>query len=664
MISTGVFVYVCIERNWEGPKKEVNQAHIIDFEITGDTLKLELKQNQNYIAYYQISTLEEKEWLEKHLEYEMLIQFTGEYQKPSTNTNLYQFSYQNYLKSQNIHWQIHISNISYFQRSFTLKSQIKNSIQNRIRQIDEHDTYLSLFLLGSKKNYDDEIYRELGISHLFCISGMHFSFFMSFFLCFFKDRKKAKIIAFPFMIFYAWIIGFSISVIRVLGTVLFSLSPGKKYLSNHEFYIIFFCVLLWLNPFRIYDIGFLYSFIVSDALILFSKYLQKRSTLHKLISMSWISFVASIPITLSHQYELQFTSILWNIIYIPFISYVLFPMAFVVVLFPFCFSIFSFLLSILSWANQVSEKLLPSAIIFRKPSVLFYVLFVICFYGKKPLRWKSLAILCLLAILKFSTYFYPYEFVMFDVGQGDSMLIRGEKNILIDTGGKLSYQKEKWQEKKTESYAQRVIIPYLKATGITKIDYLILTHGDYDHMGEAINLVNNFKVEKVIFNCGEFNDLEKELIKVLDKKKIPYYSCIKELNVDNNKLYSLNNKDYGNENDNSSVIYTKLNNHKFLFMGDAGVGVEEDLIEKYNLQDIDVLKVGHHGSKTSSGKEFINEINPKYSIISVGKNNRYGHPNKEVLNNLSDSKIYRTDQNGSVMFKIKNNKLKIETCSP
>ena len=114
-------------------------------------------------------------------------------------------------------------------------------------------------------------------------------------------------------------------------------------------------------------------------------------------------------------------------------------------------------------------------------------------------------------------------------------------------------------------------------------------HGDYDHMGEAINLVENFKVEKVIFNCGTFNDLEKELIKVLDKKKIPYYSCIKELNLDDNKFYILNNKDYGNENDNSNVIYTELNNHKFLFMGDAGIEVEEDLIEKYNLQDIDVL---------------------------------------------------------------------------
>lgn len=183
-------------------------------------------------------------------------------------------------------------------------------------------------------------------------------------------------------------------------------------------------------------------------------------------------------------------------------------------------------------------------------------------------------------------------------------------------------------------------------------------------MGEAINLVEKFKIEKVIFNCGEFNELEQNLIKVLDKKKIKYYSCIKELNVDKNKLYFLQPKEYDNENDNSNVIYTEINGYKFMFMGDAGVEVEEDLIEKYNLQDIDILKVGHHGSKTSSGKEFIDETNPKYSIISVGKNNRYGHPNDSVLDNLEDSKIYRTDQDGSIMFKIKNNKLQIETCTP
>jgi len=124
----------------------------------------------------------------------------------------------------------------------------------------------------------------------------------------------------------------------------------------------------------------------------------------------------------------------------------------------------------------------------------------------------------------------------------------------------------------------------------------------------------------------------------------------------------LNSGDYGNENDNSNVIYTKLNGYRFMFMGDASSTTEKEIMSIYNLPNIDVLKVGHHGSKTSTGKNFIDEINPKYSIISVGKNNRYGHPNDKVLDNLEDSKIYRTDKDGSIMFKIKNNKLEIETC--
>ena len=183
-------------------------------------------------------------------------------------------------------------------------------------------------------------------------------------------------------------------------------------------------------------------------------------------------------------------------------------------------------------------------------------------------------------------------------------------------------------------------------------------------MGEAKILTNNFKVGKVIFNCGEFNDLEKELIKKLNRKNIKYYSCIKELNIENNKLYFLGTKEYNNENDNSNVIYTKIDGYKFMFMGDASIIREKDILDEYNILNIDVLKVGHHGSNTSSDKEFIKKMNPKYSIISVGKNNRYGHPNKEVLEKLDDSKIYRTDEDGSIMFKIKNNKLKIDTCSP
>ena len=160
-------------------------------------------------------------------------------------------------------------------------------------------------------------------------------------------------------------------------------------------------------------------------------------------------------------------------------------------------------------------------------------------------------------------------------------------------------------------------------------------------MGEAINLVNNFKVEKVIFNCGEFNDLEQELIRVLDKNKIKYYSCIKELNIDKNKLYFLQTKEYDNENGNSNVIYTEINGYKFIFMGDAGVEKEKDILNKYNISNVDVLKVGHHGSKTSSSEIYIKVINPKYGVISVGKNSRYEHSNKEALDALEQSNIYR-----------------------
>ena len=278
--------------------------------------------------------------------------------------------------------------------------------------------------------------------------------------------------------------------------------------------------------------------------------------------------------------------------------------------------------------------------------------------------FNAYRIIILLISYLFNSNYYIYYL---DVGQGDCEVIISPKYkdvVMIDTGGKTTYQKESWQEKTKEYKDSEQLITFLKSFGITKITKLIITHGDYDHMGEAVNLVSDFKVEQVVFNCGSYNDLEINLMNLLDKKKIKYYSCIQNLDINNSKLYFLNTKEYDNENNNSNVIYTKLNNYKFLFMGDARIAREKDIINNYNLSNIDVLKIGHHGSKTSSGKEFIDDINPKYSIISVGKNNRYGHPNKEVLDTLHDSKIYRTDQDGSIMFKIKNNKLEIETCSP
>ena len=184
-------------------------------------------------------------------------------------------------------------------------------------------------------------------------------------------------------------------------------------------------------------------------------------------------------------------------------------------------------------------------------------------------------------------------------------------------------------------------------------------------MGDSIYFINHFKVSDVVFNSNSVNNLEISLIKELERKNIRYEFGLRNTEYHINNIHlKLLNYNLSNENDSSLIMYIIFNNKKILMMGDASTLVEDKLLNDYNLDNIDILKVGHHGSKTSSGKEFINKIKPKYSVISVGKNNRYGHPNKEVLNNLNNSEIYRTDEDGSIMFKIKNNKLKIETCNP
>jgi competence protein ComEC len=287
--------------------------------------------------------------------------------------------------------------------------------------------------------------------------------------------------------------------------------------------------------------------------------------------------------------------------------------------------------------------------------IIYYVLLILCKNSKK----YYIGIICLLLIFYLNGLYVINPKVYFlDVGQGDSSLIRYKnKNYLIDTGGITNYQEE-WKKRKHEySISNDLIIPFSRSIGVKKIDYLIITHGDYDHMGDATNIVNNMNVKKIIFNCGEINELEEELL------YYRHYSCIDKLDFEPN-LYFLNTKTYDNENDNSNVVYMEYYGYKFLFMGDASMEREKEIIDKYNINDIDVLKVGHHGSKTSSSVGFINIMKPKYSIISVGKNNKYGHPNKEVLNNLKESKVYRTDRDGSIRFKILNNYMDIKVYSP
>ena len=550
--------------------------------------------------------------------------------------------------------------------------KIKDFLIKRAYNLENGD-YLLVLVLGDKSLISSDIYNNYqtnGTSHLLAISGSHVAVLLtifSFLLKKVKDIPKLIILSI-ILLFFGFLTNFQAAVCRAIFFFIINQINKIGNFNYSNLQVLFFTafIMLIINPFVIYDLGFIYSFIICGGIIYYSDKITGNYFI-KMLKLSTISFLFSLPISACINYEVNITSILINMLFVPWISVIVFPLAIITFIFPFLNGFLSITLTITNFLNNLFVKFSLFINIPKTSFILIVLLFifiVLLKHNKKFFGYILVLLLIIKALPKLDSNYYIYYL---DIGQGDSTILISpyQKDVvMIDTGGKITYETEEWEKSNKTYNLSDNTIKFLKSLGITCLDNLIITHGDMDHTGEAINLVNSFKVEKVTFNCGLYNDLEKELIKVLDKKKIKYYSCIRELNIDNNKLHFLQTKEYDNENDNSNVIYTELNGYKFMFMGDASGITEKEILNKYNLPDIDVLKAGHHGSKTSSSKEFIDTINPKYSIISVGKNNRYGHPNKEALDNLEDSKIYRTDQDGSIMFKIKNNKLKIKTCSP
>lgn len=617
---------------------------VTKYEVKEDKITIEIKAKEKLLITYKY---QDKEF--NNLSYGDKIKVKGTLITPSKNTNQNTFNYQKYLYYKKIYYLVEATSINKIANNHNYLYTIKNTLYQKINKLKSSNYIKTLLFCDNTLSKEiKESYRINGISHLFSVSGMHINFFVSIIYLYLNKityNKRIKYLITNIFIITYLILFPSSSLLRsAVMSILYSINYLLKLkIKKIDILLLTLGVSLLINPFIIYDLGYIYSYTITFFLVLSSSTLKKKNKINKIIYISLLSFLVSIPITIYNSYEINIISILLNIILVPIISIIILPLTILTYIFPILDSILYLFTNTLETISLFISKINITKIIFPKPSlliiVLYYIIFLLSYQNKK---YFYLNIILLIII-----YIYPYlnsnfEVVMFEVGEADCHLIKypyNKNTILIDTG-------------KNEYKIKNEVIPYLKSIGIKKIDYLIITHGDEDHIGGSITLINNFQVKNVILNKGTFTDIEKELIKNLNKKKIPYQININKINLSNHTIYLLNNTKYNNENDNSIITYFTYQKYKFLYMGDASITTEDNLLENYNLNNIFILKVGHHGSNTSSSKDFISQINPSISLISVGENNIYHHPNKEVINNLSKSRIYRTDINNMVKLTI------------
>lgn len=661
-----IFIYSKLYIPQEIKIKENYILKINNYNIDGNKLTIEFN---NLRGTYYFETEEDLRYFKSNYNLGDIIKVKGTLEVPNNNTIPNTFNYKKYLYHKKINYILKIDNFSKLKDNKNILLKIKNDILKRIENT-KHNNYLYAFILGKSSYIDNESYNNYkinGVTHLFALSGLHVSLFSGIILLILNklklNEKLSFIITSMFLIFFSFIASFTPSILR--ATIFFILSSLNKiyytFIKPKNILFLTFSILIFKNPFYIFDTGFILSFTITYFILLLNESITIKDNIKSILIISLLSFLSSLPIIINLSYEINIIGFINNILFIPLVTNIIFPFSIIVIIIPKLSFILFILTNIMEFISKYSSNLLNITIYFQRLNyfeiIIYYILLIVSIKKSKKVIF-ILFIFILILYIKPSfdkdTYIY-----FIDVSQGDSALIvtKNNKSILVDTGGKLNYKNDNWKQKNKEfNLMTSSIIPFFKSIGLKKIDYLLITHGDADHAGYSIELLNNYKVMNKYTNKGRKNSLEKKInISSLESKY---------LKIDDIEIYSLNDSIYNNENKDSLVLLFKIYNYKFLFMADADKEVEKNIIKKYNLKNIDVLKVGHHGSKTSTDESFINEITPKYSIISVGKNNKFGHPNIETLNTLKKSKILRTDELGTIKITLNKNKSLIETFTP
>ena len=607
----------------------------------------------------------------------------GEFKQPEEARNYKGYNYKQYLKTKKIIGTVELEKVKILKSSngsfiHNIQKYIRDTINGTLTDL------LLAILLGDKDKLSEDIqesFKTSNLSHMLAVSGAHVSYIILGLTYVLQNsiigKKNGKIVCIIFLLAFMAITNFTPSVTRACIMAILTLLSSIIYRKSDVYTNISVAALITLifNPYSLLDLGFQLSYGGTIGIIIFIKRIQEKKSNSKVINyikqMALVSIYANIiiiPIMMYHFNTVSFTFIISNIMASPILG--------IIVITGFLFIITSItvkpltrliaifikpILSILIKISQICSKLPFSNILVVTPYMFnvisYYAIILYCIKSKKNNKCKI--IICLLIVLiliNFIIYIFPQKLRIFfiDVGQGDSTLIitPDKKTVLIDGGGSDSFD-----------VGEKVLLPYLLDRRILKIDYVLISHFDTDHCGGILTIMEKVKVKNIIIseqaehseNYERFKKLmiHKRIrlieVKKGDKIKIGRYSEFKIL-FPTSRLLSENPL-----NNNSIVTQFNYNNFKMLFTGDIEKLAEQQILktEKAEIR-ADILKVAHHGSKTSSIPEFIKAVRPRIALIGVGKNNTFGHPNQQTIKNLENIKcrIYRTDLQGEIIIKI------------
>lgn len=623
------------------------------------------------------------------------------------------FDYKKYLYSKGIYADIDVESINlengdignYFIKFIDIiRVNIKSTFY---KYLDENNREIATALvIGDKNNFDENIadlFTEAGLSHIIAISGMH-TVYVAYIGLIFKSiigKRKSYIFVIIILFLFCNITNNTESVYR--ASIMLSLFYLSKilYRKSDSLSNLFISIILGLikNPFCIYSPGFILSTAGTFGII--TIYEQKiehgkkvKSYIINQIKLGIAANIILIPIVAKMYNKVSLIFLVSSFI-INFFVTILMPAVFLFgIMGIFNGIIPGFVLNIIGFiVNILTGILIKLAYLFGKLKVLniqvltpslftiityYIIVFFICKYRKEKIRkcnedgsinmykkatkYVVVIYMCVSVITNIYIHFNRNLTIYFvDVGQGDCTLIMTPYNhsILIDGGGN--------ENGKSDDVGEKIVVPFLLNKHVKKIDYIVISHFDSDHVGGILTVMKKFKVKNVIISRqGEDSANYRMFKEIVNRKGINVIIVEKGQRIDIEKDLFIDvlwpEKDLINENIlNNNSIVCKLNYNSFsmLFTGDIEAIAEEKIVNMYKNDAEKIratcLKAGHHGSKTSSTEELLNIIKPKYVFIGVGIDNKFNHPSEEVIdryNNLGLS-IYRTNQDGEIVMTIK-----------